>query len=62
MKNADGTITVKKPEEIKVGDIIVVKPGEKIPLDGIVLSGRGDIDTAALQAKVLLDLLIRIWR
>lgn len=51
LKNADGTITVKKPEEIKVGDIIVVKPGEKIPLDGIVLSGRGDIDTAALTGE-----------
>ena len=51
LKNADGTITVKKPEEIKVGDIIVVKPGEKIPLDGIVLSGCGDIDTAALTGE-----------
>lgn len=51
LKNADGTITVKKPEEIKVGDIIVVKPGEKIPLDGIVLSGSGDIDTAALTGE-----------
>lgn len=51
LKNADGTITVKKPEDIKVGDIIVVKPGEKIPLDGIVLSGSGDIDTAALTGE-----------
>lgn len=51
LKNADGTVTVKKPEEIKVGDIIVVKPGEKIPLDGIVLSGSGDIDTAALTGE-----------
>ena len=51
LKNADGTITVKKPEEIKAGDIIVVKPGEKIPLDGIVLSGSGDIDTAALTGE-----------
>lgn len=51
LKNVDGTITVKKPEEIKVGDIIVVKPGEKIPLDGIVLSGSGDIDTAALTGE-----------
>lgn len=51
LKNADGTVTVKKPEEIKAGDIIVVKPGEKIPLDGIVLSGSGDIDTAALTGE-----------
>lgn len=51
LKNADGSITVKKPEEIKVGDIIVVKPGEKIPLDGIVLSGSGDVDTAALTGE-----------
>lgn len=51
LKNADGTITIKKPEEIKVGDIIVVKPGEKVPLDGIVLSGSGDVDTAALTGE-----------
>ncbi len=51
LKNADGTINVKKPEEIKAGDIIVVKPGEKIPLDGIVLSGSGDIGTAALTGE-----------
>lgn len=51
LKNSDGTVTVKKPEEIRIGDIIVVKPGEKIPLDGIVVSGCGDVDTAALTGE-----------
>lgn len=51
LKKADGTLCVVKPEEIKIGDIIVVKPGEKVPLDGIVINGSGDIDTAALTGE-----------
>lgn len=51
LKNPDGTITVKKPEDIKIGDIIVVKPGEKVPIDGIIISGSGDVDTAALTGE-----------
>lgn len=39
------------PEKIKVGDVIVVKPGEKIPLDGIVTDGRAYLDTAALTGE-----------
>lgn len=39
------------PEEIKVGDIIVVKTGEKIPLDGEVISGNAQIDTSALTGE-----------
>lgn len=39
------------PEKIKVGDVIVVKPGEKVPLDGIVTDGRAYLDTAALTGE-----------
>ncbi|MDR2743345.1 MAG: cadmium-translocating P-type ATPase [Treponema sp.] len=41
------------PEEVKVGDLIVVKPGEKIPLDGTVLEGRSVLDTSALTGESL---------
>ena len=40
-----------EPESVAVGDVIVVKPGEKIPLDGIVLSGNSSLDTAALTGE-----------
>lgn len=39
------------PNEVKVGEIIVVKPGEKIPIDGIVLEGRASLDTVALTGE-----------
>lgn len=39
------------PEQIKIGDIICVKPGEKIPLDGIVLEGTSSLDTKALTGE-----------
>lgn len=39
------------PEKIKVGDVIVVKPGEKVPLDGIVTDGSAYLDTAALTGE-----------
>lgn len=39
------------PEEVKVGDIIVVKPGEKVPLDGEVADGKSMIDTSALTGE-----------
>ena len=40
------------PEKIEVGDVIVVKPGEKIPLDGIVTEGSAYLDTAALTGEM----------
>ena len=43
-------ITVK-PEELKVGDLIVVKAGEKIPVDGTVISGTSSLDTSALTGE-----------
>ncbi len=41
------------PEEVAVGDVIVIKPGERIPLDGTVLEGRTTLDTAALTGESL---------
>lgn len=51
VKNKDGSIVVKKPEEINIGDILVIKPGEKVALDGIVVNGCGDVDTSALTGE-----------
>jgi len=47
----DGDIIKVKPEEVKVGDIIVVRPGEKIPLDGMVIEGSSAVDTSALTGE-----------
>ena len=41
-----------EPESLKVGDIIVVKPGEKIPVDGIVINGKTTINTAAITRRI----------
>lgn len=41
------------PEKVKIGDIITVKTGEKIPLEGIVVSGKASIDTSALTGEAL---------
>lgn len=49
----DGELVQVDPEEISVGDIIVVKAGEKIPLDGVVIEGRSTVDTAALTGESL---------
>lgn len=46
-------ITKVNPEEVKIGEIIVVKPGEKIPLDGIVLEGKSMINTSSLTGESL---------
>lgn len=49
----DGEITEVSPEQVAVGDYILVKPGEKIPLDGIVTDGTSSLDTAALTGEAL---------
>ena len=41
------------PEEVSVGSLILVRPGEKIPLDGVVKEGRGALDTSALTGEAL---------
>lgn len=49
----DGKIVKLNPEKVNVGDIIVVNPGEKIPLDGVVMQGESRLDTAALTGESL---------
>ncbi len=49
----DGQLVQVDPEEISVGDTIVVKAGEKIPLDGIVIEGKSSVDTSALTGESL---------
>ena len=47
----DGTWVEVDPEEVAVGEIVEVRPGEKIPLDGVVISGASALDTAALTGE-----------
>ena len=49
----NGQLTQVDPEEVAVGTIIVVQPGEKIPLDGIVTEGHSTLDTSALTGESL---------
>ena len=50
LKTKDG-IEVLDPSDVKVGDIVIAKKGEKIPLDGIVVKGTGSLDTASLTGE-----------
>ena len=47
----DGQVVVVNPAEIKIDDIIVVKPGEKVPVDGIVIEGKSSLDTVAISGE-----------
>ena len=47
----NGQLAVVKPEEVRIGETIVVKPGEKIPLDGKVVEGSTTLDTSALTGE-----------
>lgn len=47
----DGEITTVDPYEVAIGSIIVVKPGEKVPLDGTVIEGSASLDTSALTGE-----------
>ena len=49
----ENSIKTVHPSEIKIGDIIVVKPGEKIPLDGEIIFGESSLDTRALTGEFL---------
>ena len=49
----DGKEVQVDPYEVKIGDIIIVKPGEKIPLDGVVMAGNASLDTAALTGEAV---------
>ena len=47
----EGRLVQVDPDEVEIGNIIVVQPGEKIPLDGIVVEGSANLDTAALTGE-----------
>ena len=49
----DGTLVKVDPDDIEVGSIIVVQPGEKVPIDGIVVSGSSSLNTSALTGESL---------
>ncbi len=49
----NGELTEVSPEQVSAGDFILVKPGEKIPLDGIITEGTSSLDTAALTGEAL---------
>lgn len=50
LKQGEKTIEVN-PEEVKIGDVILIKTGEKIPLDGIVINGEAEVDNSALTGE-----------
>ena len=47
----DGELVQVDPDEVEVGSVIVVQPGEKVPLDGVVLSGSASLNTSALTGE-----------
>ena len=47
----DGEITIVRCEQLKAGDMIVIKPGEKVPVDGIVIAGTSSLNTVALTGE-----------
>ncbi len=51
VEREDGTIETIDPDDVEVGDILVIKPGEKIPVDGVVQSGESLVNTAALTGE-----------
>ncbi len=51
IENEDGDLEQVDPDEVEVGSIIVVQPGEKIPLDGIVVEGSATLNTSALTGE-----------
>ena len=49
----DGSVETVDPSEVKVGDIILINPGEKVPLDGVIVKGASTLDTKALTGESL---------
>ena len=47
----DGEVLAVSPEEVSVGETVVIKPGEKVPMDGVVLEGTSSLDTVALTGE-----------
>lgn len=53
VEQAGGELVSVAPEEVAVGSVIVVQPGERVPLDGVVVEGESSLDTAALTGESL---------
>ncbi len=51
IQSADGSLEQVDPDDVEVGSIIVVKPGERVPIDGIITEGTTQLDTAALTGE-----------
>ena len=51
VEQADGTLEQVFPDDIAVGTVIVVKPGERVPIDGVIVEGETQLDTAALTGE-----------
>ena len=49
----DGQLEKVDPDEVEIGSVIVVQPGEKVPLDGVILSGTSSLNTSALTGESL---------
>ena len=50
-ENADGSVEIIDPDDVEIGDILIIKPGEKIPVDAVVIQGEGYINTSALTGE-----------
>ena len=51
LEQADGTLEQVEPDAVNIGQTIVIKPGERVPLDGVILSGESSLDTKALSGE-----------
>lgn len=51
IEQPDGSVRKTTPADVAIGSIVIVSPGEKIPIDGIIVSGSSDIDTSALTGE-----------
>ena len=51
LEKDEGALEQVSPEEVQIGQTIVVKPGERVPLDGVILSGESSLDTKALSGE-----------
>ena len=51
VKGDDGQIIVKDPYDVEIGDVIVIKAGERVPLDAVVIDGSSSLDTSALTGE-----------
>ncbi|SDF16023.1 heavy metal translocating P-type ATPase [Marvinbryantia formatexigens] len=53
VEQADGSLEKVDPDEVAIGDVIVVQPGEKVPIDGVILEGSTTLNTSALTGESL---------